>query len=241
MTTEKLFREASQAHIYNLSIELNAKSAWSHLISQINARKITCQQAIELINKDALQFKEAFASGFIGSKNNPIRSTRILVLDSNKSMLAGTLTKNLTKDDTKSFSPSGLPPHIVSGPIEKELWLPGGKVDRIGQGWESWPTAACRELMEETGLQAKERDLCELNTQAFRLLKYKGKFYWLKFFIFHSKAATVTPNEEFAALNWHDIQWEATHTTEEEMKSWNCVECCDFYVYFAGSQKFSLV
>ena len=75
--------------------------------------------------------------------------------------------------------------------------------------------------MEETGLQAKERDLCEVNTQAFRLLRYKENFYWLKFFISHSKSATVTPNEEFATLNWHDIQWEATHTTEEEMKSWN--------------------
>ena len=75
--------------------------------------------------------------------------------------------------------------------------------------------------MEETGPQAKERELCEVNTQAFRLLKHKGKFYWLKFFIFHSKSTTITPNKEFAALNWHDIRWEAIYTTEEEMKSWN--------------------
>ena len=155
---------------------MSSKYAWSHIIAQINAREITCQQAIELVGKDTLQFKEAIATRFIGSKNNPIRSTRILVLDSNKSMLAGTLTKNLTKDDTKPFSPSGLPAHTVSGPIEKELWLPGGKVDRIGQEWESWSTAACRELMEETGLKAKERDLCEVNTQASRLLKYKERF-----------------------------------------------------------------
>ena len=89
----------------------------------------------------------------------------------------------------------------------------------IGQEWESWCTAACRELREETGPQARERDLCELNTQAFRLLKYTGKFYRLKSFIFHSKSTTVTPNEEFAALSWHNVRWEATHTTEEEMKS----------------------
>ena len=101
LTTEELFREASQAHIYNLSIELNAKSTWSRLIAQINAGKITCQQAIELVGKDALHFKEAFAAGLIDSKNNPTRAIRILVLNSNKSMLAGTLTKNLTKNDTK--------------------------------------------------------------------------------------------------------------------------------------------
>ena len=52
-------------------------------------------------------------------------------------------------------------------------------------------------------------------------MNHKGKFYWLKFFVFHAKSTTVTHNEEFQSLQWHDVAWESAVTTKEEMQCWN--------------------
>lgn len=63
----------------------------------------------------------------MGSKENPIRSTRILLLNEQNMALAGPLHPKT--GPKKSFSPEGLPAHIHAISEQAELWLPGGKVD----------------------------------------------------------------------------------------------------------------
>ena len=80
----------------------------------------------------------------IGSKKNPIRSTRMLLLNEQNMALAGSLYPKT--GPKKSFSPEGLPAHIHAISEQAELWLPGGKVDMVQDVWEQWDAAACREL-----------------------------------------------------------------------------------------------
>lgn len=83
----------------------------------------------------------------LGSRHNPVRSVRVLVLHNNGCFLAGCIPDDCA---TKLFQLLGLPLAIVKAERRQaaeqtasELWLSGGKVDQLDNGtWESYEAAA---------------------------------------------------------------------------------------------------
>ena len=175
---------------------------------------------IKMIATDLRSAVTAINTTFVGSRKNPIRSTRILLMNGDNQVLAGKIPIKLSSS-SKSFSPKGLPDEIRCSSNGAELWLPGGKVDLKDGKWEGWKDAASRELNEEVGKRIAPDQLTELNPSHERIVRHKSKHYWLKFFISRSTFFTPTKNEEFETLTWHDLNLESLQSSSHNNSAHN--------------------
>ena len=155
----------------------NNQPMWNHWSAQKSWKTIRWRtqqnMRVKAVTMDLQTAAIEINGACMGSKENPIRSTRILLLNEQNMALAGPLHPKT--GPKKSFLPEGLPAHIHAISEQAELWLPGGKVDMVQGVWEEWDAAACRELQEETGIHLDTRDLTELNPACNRILQHKGK------------------------------------------------------------------
>ena len=219
----KLLRPQTNKATRKLPVERN-EPLWNHWSKQKawkNVRWLAQQHMkIRMIATDLRTAVTAVNTTFVGSRKNPIRSTRILLLNENNQALAGTIPIKLSRS-SKSFSPKGLPNEIQCNSNGAELWLPGGKVDLKDGKWEGWKDAASRELKEEVGRWIAPDQLTELNPSHERLVRHKGKHYWLKFVISRSTFFTPTKNEEFEMLSWHDLNLGSLQSTSHNNSAHN--------------------